>query len=190
MIAFIDGKIEAVKDGIAVINHEGMGWEVHYPHVDQVHLNEEIRIYTYLSISENDMRLYGFSSQEEKQLFLKLISVKGLGPKTAMTMLAKKGYAEIVQAIENGDVKFLKAMPGIGPKAASQIILDLKGKLVTVTDTAPKETLPQEIQDAADALKNFGYKQGDIQKAVNIMSESPDLTVQEYIRIGLRALLK
>lgn len=81
-------------------------------------------------------------------------------------------------------------MPGIGPKAASQIILDLKGKLVTVTDTVPKETLPQEIQDAADALKNFGYKQGDIQKAVNIMSESPDLTVQEYIRIGLRALLK
>ena len=77
-----------MKDDIAVINHEGMGWEVHYPHVDQVHLNEEMRIYTYLSISENDMRLYGFSSQEEKQLFLKLISVKGLGPKTAMAMLA------------------------------------------------------------------------------------------------------
>jgi Holliday junction DNA helicase RuvA len=158
--------------------------------MDQLTLEEEMRIYTYLSISENDMRLYGFSSEEEKQLFLKLISVKGLGPKTAMNMLSKKGYTEIIKAIENGDVKFLKSVPGVGPKAASQIILDLKGKLVDVSAKDRKEELPQEIQDAAEALKSFGYKQGEIQKAVNIMCESPGLTVQQYIKIGLRALLK
>lgn len=189
MIAFIDGKIVSYQDDVIVIDHDGMGWEVHYPHTDQVHLEEEVRIYTYLSISENDMRLYGFQDQTEKNLFLRLISVKGLGPKTAMTMLSKKGAKEIIAAIENGDVKFLKGMPGIGPKAASQIVLDLKGKLVTA-EKDKKEELPQEIQDAAAALKNFGYKQAEIQKAVNIMCESPGLTVQAYIRIGLRTLAK
>jgi Holliday junction DNA helicase RuvA len=190
MIAFIDGKVVSYQDDTVVLDHDGMGWEIHYPHIDQIHREQEIRIFTYLSISENDMRLYGFSSQDEKNLFLKLISVKGLGPKTAMNMLAKKGYREIIAAIENGDVKFLKGVPGIGPKAASQIVLDLKGKLVPVDQKEKAEELPPEIQDAADALKNFGYRQGEIQKAVNIMKESPGKTVQDYIRIGLRALVK
>lgn len=189
MIAFISGKAAAVTADTIVVDHDGMGWEIIYPHCDRVHLNEDIKVFTYLHITENDMRLYGFESQNEKNLFLQLISVKGLGPKTAVNMLSRSQYDKLVTAIEEGDVKYLKTMPGIGAKAASQIVLDLKGKLVTVEKETKKE-LPQEIEDAAEALKNFGYRQGEVSQAVNIMSEHPGLTVQEYIRMGLRALMK
>jgi Holliday junction DNA helicase RuvA len=75
-----------------IVDHDGMGWQIAYPHTDHIHLNEEIKVYTYMHFTENETSLFGFESQEEKELFLRLISVKGLGPKTAMNMLASAGY--------------------------------------------------------------------------------------------------
>ena len=192
MIAFIDGIIDSYNADSIVLNHDGMGWQIFYPHIDQIHLNEEVKVYTYLHISENDMRLFGFSSQDEKQLFLRLISVKGLGPKTAMNILSRDKYEKIIAAIEAGDVKYLKSMPGIGPKAASQIVLDLKGKLVPVApknNASEAEELPKEMAEAAEGLKNFGYRPNEIEKAVNIMKKSPGLRTEDYLKIGLRALM-
>lgn len=191
MIAFIEGKIAAVSRDTVVLDHQGMGFEIYYPHTDKVKAGDEIRIYTSLSVSENDMRLYGFADQQEKNMYIRLTSVKGLGPKTAITILSRASYNDLVNAIEMGDVAFLKTMPGIGAKVASQIVLDLKGKLIAVEDGKKNETkYPAAIEEAIQALKNFGYKGGDLQKAANIMSESKDLKVEEYIRIGLRALSK
>lgn len=192
MIAFISGDAAEVTRDTVVIDHGGMGWEVFYAHTDRIHTGDPVRIYTYLHITENDMKLYGFSSVNEKQLFLRLISVKGLGPKTAMGILAKADYDRIVGAIETDDVKFLKSMPGIGPKAASQIVLDLKGKLVQAQEEKKKneEELPEAVAEAAQGLKNFGYRQSEIASAVKKMLEKPGLTTQEYLRIGLRALMK
>ena len=191
MIAFISGETADIFKDSIVIARDGMGWEVSYAHTDRVHIGDKIKIYTYLHVTENDMKLYGFETMQEKELFLRLISVKGLGPKTAMGVLAKAEVDRIIAAVEADDVKFLKSMPGIGPKAASQIVLDLKGKLVHTEKNNPQEKdLPMEIEEAAQGLKNFGYKQGEIAKAVNKMLESPGLSVQEYIRIGLRALMK
>lgn len=190
MIAFIAGTVADVTKESIVIDHDGMGWEVYYPHPERVHTGDEVRVFTYLHIIENDMRLYGFETSGEKQLFMRLISVKGLGPKTAMGILAKADYDHIIAAIEGDDVKFLKSMPGIGPKAASQIVLDLKGKLVAVEEEKKKKEVPQAVEEAAEGLKNFGYRQSEIAKAVNKMLEQPGLTTQEYLRIGLRALMK
>ena len=92
MIAFIKGIVASYTSDSVIVNHNGMGWEIAYPHTDALSLNAEVVIYTYLHIFEGGMNLYGFSSQQEKDLFLRLISVKGLGPKTAMNMLAKKGF--------------------------------------------------------------------------------------------------
>lgn len=190
MIAFISGVVADVTKDTIVIDHDGLGWEVFYPHPERVHSGDEVRVFTYLHIVENDMKLYGFETGGEKQLFMRLISVKGLGPKTAMGILAKADYDHIIAAIEGDDVKFLKSMPGIGPKAASQIVLDLKGKLVAVEEEKKKKDLPEAVQDAAEGLKNFGYRQAEIGKAVNKMLEKPGLSTQEYLRIGLRALMK
>lgn len=188
MIAFVQGKVVSYDTEHIVVENQGIGWDIAWPHADRIHLNEEVRIYTYMHISENDIGLYGFESSEEKNLFLKLITVKGLGPRTAMNMLAAASTDKIIGAIEQGDVALLKRLPGIGAKTASQIILDLKGKLVQAETKA--ESYAQPVQEALEALKNLGYKQGELQIAGKYMSEKSGLSTEEYLRIGLQALVK
>lgn len=190
MIAFIRGKVESYTGDSIVIDHEGMGWQIAYAHTDKIHLGEDIKVYTYLHITENDMSLFGFESLQEKDLFLRLISVKGLGPKTAMALFTKASYEELISAIESGNVTFLKSMPGIGAKSASQIILDLKGKLVETETKTSKIKYPKEIEEAMDAMKNLGFKPNEIASAAKVMNEQPGLSTQDYIRIGLKFVNK
>lgn len=194
MIAFIRGTVASYNVDSVVIDNNGMGWQIAYPHTDHLRLNQEVSIYTYMHITENDMSLFGFETPDEKELFLRLISVKGLGPKTAMNMLSKAGYRDIVLSIENGDVAALKKMPGIGAKSASQIVLDLKGKLVQtalpVSKAEPTEQYSPEIRDALEGLKGLGYKQGELGPAANMMSEKPGLTTKEYLQMGLRFMAR
>lgn len=193
MIAFIKGTVASYTADSIVVDHDGMGWEIAYPHTDRVSLNQEIKVYTYLHISENDMRLFGFESQEEKDLFLRLITVKGLGPKTAMNMLSKAGYDSIYGWIEEGNVNALKKMPGIGAKSASQIVLDLKGKLVAPAENSKKDSstavYSKEITDALEGLKNLGYKPGELNGCAEYMNSKPGLKTEEYLRMGLRYLM-
>ena len=192
MIAFIKGTVASYGIDWIVVDNHGVGYLISYPHTDHVTLQQEISVHTYMHISENDVSLFGFESMEEKDLFMRLISVKGLGPKTAMNMLARAGYDEIISAVETGNVAALKKMPGIGAKSASQIVLDLKGKLVAAPDGAktPAENYPEEIRDAMEGLKNLGYKQNEVNSAAKAMMESPGLSTAEYLRIGLRYLSK
>lgn len=193
MIAFIKGTVASYTADSIVIDHDGMGWEIAYPHTDQVSLNQEIKVFTYLHISENDMRLFGFASQEEKDLFLRLITVKGLGPKTAMNMLSRAGYDSIYGWIEEENVTALKKMPGIGAKSASQIVLDLKGKLVAPVENPKKESAvssyPPEISDALEGLKNLGYRPGELTGCAEYLNSHPGLKTEEYLKMGLRYLM-
>ena len=189
MIAFIRGTAAAVTTDTLIVENNGIGWQMAYPHTQDIHIGEEVQVHTYMHVTENDVSLFGFSTADEKELFMRLISVKGLGPKTAMGMLASAGYRHVVAAIEEGNVNALKKLPGIGAKSASQIVLDLKGKLVAapvVTKQVQQQTLPPEISDALEGLKNLGYKQGELSAAANKMLESPGLTTAEYLRIGLQ----
>ncbi|MBR3363680.1 MAG: Holliday junction branch migration protein RuvA [Solobacterium sp.] len=192
MIAFIKGTVSSYGADWIVVDNHGIGYQMAYPHTDRVRLQQEISVHTYMHISENDVSLYGFESMEEKDLFMRLISVKGLGPKTAINMLTKAGYEAIIGAVETGNVAALKKMPGIGAKSASQIVLDLKGKLVAAPAAAnkPAENYPPEIRDAMEGLKNLGYKQNEASAAAKVMMESPGLSTAEYLRIGLRFLSK
>lgn len=193
MIAFIKGTVTSYTVDSVVIDHDGMGWEIAYPHTDKLSLNAEIQIYTYLHIFEGGMNLYGFETQQEKDLFLKLISVKGLGPKTAMTMLSRAGYQAIIDSVSTGDVATLKKMPGIGAKSASQIVLDLQGKLVVTETSTSKQTgskYSKEINDAIEGLKNLGYKQSELSNCIHYMAENPGLTVEQYMSMGLRYMAK
>ena len=193
MIAFIRGTVAAYGADWIVVDNHGVGWQIAYPHTDRVTLQQEISVHTYMHLTENDVSLYGFESMEEKELFQRLISVKGLGPRTAMNMLTAAGYEAIVGAVETGNVAALKKMQGIGAKSASQIVLDLKGKLVAAPAAPSKavaEVYPAEIRDAMEGLKNLGYKQNEVNAAAKVMNESPGLTTAEYLRIGLRFLSK
>ncbi len=190
MIAFIRGKIASYGADYIVIDNNGIGWQCAYPHTDQVHLNEEVSVYTYMHITENDVSLFGFRSQAEKDLFLKLISVKGLGPKTAMLILASHSYAEVINAIETGNVSFLTNIKGLGKKTASQIILDLKGKLVQPAESKKTDSNSAEIQEALEGLANLGYKPAEINQAAKAMNENPGLTTEQYLKMGLQFLMR
>ncbi|TXT17880.1 MAG: Holliday junction DNA helicase subunit RuvA [Erysipelotrichaceae bacterium] len=148
MIAFIKGTIYSINPDFITIDVYGIGYKVYFNHPEKVHLNEPVFLYTYHLIREDDHNLYGFLESKELDLFEKLISVKGLGCKTANGMLTYSSYDRLVMAIEQADVAALKQNPGIGAKTASQIILDLKGKLVSV---ANKEVgINDKIKDALE----------------------------------------
>ncbi|MCR5230564.1 MAG: Holliday junction branch migration protein RuvA [Solobacterium sp.] len=192
MIAFIKGKVDSYGADYVVVDCHDTGWYISYPHPERLHLNAEVKIYTYLHYTDMDISLYGFESQEEKDLFMRLISVKGLGPKTAMNMLARADSSKIIEAVETGNVTVLKSMPGIGAKTASQIVLDLKGKLVHYeTKTAANaKQYSDEINDTIDALKNLGYKPGELNSVANYLSENPGLKTEEYLKMALKYLMK
>ncbi len=187
MIAFIDGIVDSFGADYVVLDNHGMGYKMLYAHTNDLKLNDHVKLYTYMHITENDISLFAFNSLLEQDLFMKLISVKGLGPKTAINMLTKSSVNHLITVIESGDVTALKNVPGIGNKTASQIILDLKGKLVaSEEETSTKYS--QAILDAIEALKNLGYKQNELNQVAKHLSKEPDLDTAQYLKLGLKFL--
>lgn len=184
MIGFVRGIVHAFSLDYVLIDVNGVGYRINFYHPEFLSLGKEVTIYTYQNVREDEISLYGFTSLEEYDLFIKLISVKGLGPKNASNILAKASVDKIVLAIENGDVDFMKAMPGIGNKTASQIILDLKGKLVETT-----VSVNEELNDVADALKQLGYKPAEIKPVIKKLEKEKGST-DELIKKALVMLIK
>lgn len=120
MIYYLNGTIEAIGYDYIVIDVNNVAYQVFVSRPEEFSLYSETKVLTYLQVKEDDMVLYGFSSREEKELFLKIISVKGIGPKGAISMLSKATVASFTQAIETANTGFLKKLPGVGPKAAQQ----------------------------------------------------------------------
>lgn len=189
MIAFIKGTVYSFGlDHVIIETISGVGYKVYYNHSQPLTLGQNILLFTYQQIREDAHVLFGFVRKEELELFEKLISVKGLGPKTALGILTAASYSQVVNAIEQGEVAFLKKMPGIGAKTASQIILDLKGKLVSAEDSKP--VVNSKVMDAMEALKALGYKNAEIQAISKQMQEQDLETAEAYVKLGLQLLLK
>ncbi|HAO62082.1 MAG TPA: Holliday junction branch migration protein RuvA [Erysipelotrichaceae bacterium] len=188
MIAFISGRVHSFTQDWVIIENQGIGYRVFFAHPEALSLNQQVSLYTYHYIREDEQSLYGFLSMDEYDLFVKLISVKGLGCKTASNILAASTFERIIMAIEVSDVAYLKTMPGIGAKTASQIILDLKGKLVA-THTKEQTGNPQ-LMDAMEALKSLGYKPGEISSIQKDLVQSTAKTSDEYVKVALGLLLK
>lgn len=182
MYEYIKGNISEIESNYIVIDNGGVGYLVYTPNPYAFHLNEEYKVYIYQNVKEDELSLYGFQSKEEKQLFLKLISVKGLGPRMALPILATGSITGIEDAIERENILYLKKFPKIGDKVARQMILDLKGKLTA----GPVSTNVND--ELVDALKGLGYKSADIMKVVKqVNSANP---IEEQIKEALRLLLK
>lgn len=175
MIGFLKGRVEHITIENIYLDVSGVGYELFVPNPSKYHLYDEVMVHTYMAIRENDLTLYGFFTKDEKDLFLKLISVKGIGPKSALAMLSKSDYNNLVEAIETSNLGYLKKLPGIGPKAAGQIILDLKGHLKVDTSVPVKEN--PVFKEAKEALKNFGFKVQEIDTALSkIQDENIDVS--------------
>ncbi|PKM89893.1 MAG: Holliday junction branch migration protein RuvA [Firmicutes bacterium HGW-Firmicutes-10] len=188
MIAFIRGKVHAFGLDWVILDTQGVGYRIGFSRPEMLSLNTEVLLYTYQHIREDEISLYGFLSMDELRLFEQLLSVKGLGPKTALNMMTASSFIKIISAIETGDVTFLKTMPGIGAKTASQIVLDLKGKLVESEKKDSKASV--EIVDAVAALKSLGYKASELAGIEKYLISLNLTSVDELIKAGLQFLLK
>lgn len=189
MIAFIKGMIHSYGNDSLIIENHGIGYRVFVSNPHMVKVNTEVILYTYQHVREDAILLFGFASVEEHDLFMRLISVKGVGPKTALNMLAVCPASNMISAIEQNDVKVLKGLPGIGAKTASQIVLDLKGKLVEAV-TEVKIEANKNIQDAMDALKSLGYRNAELHGVDAELALHEDKSVDQYVRLALGILAK
>ena len=186
MYDYIKGKITAIEFNCITIENSDIGYLVYVPNPYSYRLNEVTTIYIYTKVAEEEYTLYGFQTREQKELFLKLISVKGLGPKMALPILATGTFTSIADAIENNNLNYLKKFPKIGDKVARQMVLDLKGKLNTInTGLFAKEDFTDELMEV---LIGLGYKQADVKRVVSKVN--PELSLEDQIREALKLLLK
>ena len=183
MYAYIKGFIKEIESDYIVVDNNGVGYLIYTASPYSFEIDKEYTVYLYQYVREDEITLYGFKSLEEKQLFLKLISVKGLGCKMALPMLALGSPDGIIDAIERENILYLKKFPKIGDKVARQIILDLKGKLV-----AGEEVSNQISDELVEALRSLGYKNADINKVVKNVDSTLD--IEEQIKTALKLLLK
>ena len=182
MFSYIIGEINEIYSNSIGLEANNIGYCVNVSNPYTFTIGQQIKIYIYNHIREDEYSLYGFKSVEEKELFLRLIGVKGLGPKMAMPIIASS-IDRTVSAINNEEVAYLKKFPKIGEKLAKQIILDLKGKLITnALDTFSKTDELEEV------LLGLGYKKVDISKVVKNIDL--DLSLENQIKQALKLLMK
>ena len=185
MYTYIKGIVTEINSNYVVVENSGIGYMVYTANPYQFEENKEYQIYLYQYVREDEISLYGFKNIEEKDLFLKLISVKGLGCKMALPMLATGSIDGIVDAIERENILYLKKFPKIGDKVARQIILDLKGKLVSnIVET--KNNV--QLDELVEVLKGLGYKPVDIKRVLPHINASDNIETQ--VKEALKLLLK
>lgn len=186
MIYRLKGTVIASSDEAIAIDINGIAYEVLTSRPENYGIGAEATLFTYEVITEDDHYLVGFATKIEKDAFLSLISVKGIGPKTALNALKATTPDALFKAIESNNTSYLKKLPGIGPKAAAQIILDLKGRL---TETDSKGN-PKQYEQVREALKSFsGYKIKEIDEVLASINE-PGASNEEILRIALKKLGK
>lgn len=189
MISYIKGVIAFRSADSIIVEKDGIGYTINFSQQDKVNINDQVMIFSYLHVREDDLSLFGFLSFEDLEFFKRLISVKGIGPKMAMNMFIRSDSSKMISAIEEGDVNYLKTLPGIGAKTASQVILDLKGKLIA--NSIDKVVTNEKVAEAMSGLKNLGYKVTELNGIEKQLVEvSSDKSVSELIRLGLQLLLK
>lgn len=182
MYGYIMGKVTEIESNYIILDNQGIGYIIYTPNPYVFELEQSYKIYIYQSVREDELSLYGFKTKEEKDLFMKLIGVKGLGCKMALPMLATGSISGIMDAIERENVLYLKKFPKIGDKVARQIILDLKGKLTTT----PAVNVTND--ELVEVLKGLGYKQADIARVVKQVK--PTEPIEEQIKEALKLLLR
>lgn len=188
MIASLHGKVEAFSADGAVINVGGIGFLVLMPTSTLSALGatgSEVQLYTHLHLREDNVSLYGFGTPAELNLFQTLISVTGLGPKLGLAMLSGMSAEGLVTAIATGSTDLLTAIPGIGKKVASRIVLELKEKVGAGWITTAPPELAKENADVLAALTSLGYSASEAAKAVAALSPTDGTSLEEKIKLAL-----
>lgn len=195
MYEYLTGIVSIITPQYIVLEVQGVGYKllVANPYRFQTDSAKQVRVYVYQAVRDDNISLFGFIDQAEKQLFTQLINVSGIGPKSALAILANPDHQGLVDAITSNNISYLTKFPGIGKKTASQIVLDLKDKLATTAEgsllkPAPVSTdVTPALSDALAALKALGYKEREVNKIKKQLATVTG-TTDEYLRQALRLL--
>ncbi|WP_312040854.1 Holliday junction branch migration protein RuvA [Leuconostoc lactis] len=197
MYEYINGLITNIYPAyIVVCDRSGVGYKLYTANPYRFEQNVESHVYVEQIVRENEIALYGFMDENEKILFNKLLNVSGIGPKSALAILASGDAQGLVNAVANDDASYLTQFPGVGKKTAQQIILDLKGKLDDLAVSAGLDLTAsqpvannQALADALAALTSLGYSAKEIAKIEKTLAQTED-TTDGYIRSALKLLVK
>ncbi len=204
MIAYLSGKILAKQANSVIVDVGGVGYEVNIPLSTFYDLGETgapIQLTIHTHVREDALQLFGFKTLRERDIFLRLTSVSGVGPKLALTMLSGLSADELVSALRNGDLVRLVRLPGVGKKTAERLVLELRDKIamlstpesdaLTPSASAAATSANTAREDALSALVNLGYQKIAAEKALKAtLAENPDASVPVLIRRSLQALAK
>ena len=197
MIAHLTGKLLEKQTNTAIVDVAGVGYEVTIPpstfyELGEVGSDVSLRVHTH--VREDAIQLFGFKSVRERDLFLRLVSVQGVGPRLAITMLSGMSADEIVLAIRKEDLARLTGIPGVGRKTAERLVVELRDKMAQMGDAqSASQDLPHDtvFDDALSALINLGYQRAAAEKALNqATKEGTEITVQKLLRRSLQVLAK
>lgn len=197
MIGYLEGTLRSLQTDRAVVMAGGVGYELHIPLSTYYRLEGKsaasLEVYTH--VREDAIALYGFSSSAEKDAFLKLISVNGIGPRLAQVILSGIDVGELADAIVRGDTRRLSAIPGLGKKTSERICLELRDKLIATIPAGGKAVTPPPTSlddDVASALMNLGYKQAAADSAVRTARQQAgqDPEFSDLLRASLRQLTR
>lgn len=202
MYEYIIGKVTFISPYYIVVETNGIGYQISVsnPYRYSGKTETEMKLYLHQVIREDAHLLYGFNDLEEKQLFLKLISVSGIGPKSGLAIMASEDHGGLINAIENEDATYLTKFPGVGKKTAQQMILDLKGKLgeletsaaavQAMADTSVSTSHNQSLAEAIEALSALGYSEKEIKRVTPKLEELEPQQTDDYLRNALKLMMK
>lgn len=196
MISYIVGVVDSVESDRVIIENNGIGYNIFMPQncLEMIGIGEKIKIYTYFSVREDAMQLFGFLSRDELEMFKQLISVSGVGPKGGLAIIAACPGDSLQMAILSGDAKSISKAQGIGAKTAQRIIIELKDKIdidemisVKNADTVNANSTVQS--DAVEALATLGYSKTDAFDAVKKVGVSEDMDVETVLKLALKNMM-
>lgn len=202
MISYIRGTLAEKNEDSAVVEAHGVGYQIFVPVPvlsELPPLGESVKIYTYFSVREDGMSLFGFLSQQDLAMFKQLIGVNGIGPKSALGILSALRPDVLRMAVASGDAKTISRAPGVGPKTAQRIILDLKDKIrpedVLAGGLEESLAVPEEIsgvgqagKEAVEALTALGYSAAEAAGAVKKVKITEEMTAEDVLKGALRHL--
>ncbi len=186
MIGFLKGRVAVKRPGVALLDVQGVGYEVLMPissYAALPHEGQEAFIHIYTHVKEDAIKLFGFMREDEKQIFTTLLSVNGVGPKLALGILSSVSAEAFAKAVEGENVEALSKIPGIGKKTAGRIILELKQKLPSLG-----EPVDAVFEDALSALVNLGYKKQEARLALEVASKKGYNDIENLLKDALKEL--
>lgn len=193
MIVALEGILQSRGNSSAVVKVGPLSLSIAAPTstLSQLgNVGDKVYLHTHLYVREDNIALYGFASAEEMGLFQSLITVSGIGPRTALGVLSTISPDQLIAAIEGGNLDLLSQVPGIGKKTAGRIVLELKGKLAKEWGSAIAPSLQQEDADVVAALTGLGYSLREATQAVSALADSKGLKLEEKVKLALQQLAR